>query len=300
MNSRGPFYLLTALALLLAPTVAAASPSLYLSHGSSKARQLGGVTMDKGDVVRFDMETGVAVKVFDDREFFDKRENIDAVDLLSNGHLVVSTTSSASTGRGAHRFTSGDLIEIDISGPTPLLVGIFLTSRQLYTTKEDINGFSTGPAGSFLSTVDSSPAFANSISFDDGDSAHFFTGKPSSTASLYFDEDMFFKNDANIDALSFLSADSIAISTSSSESMAGHKMKRGDVVKLTRSGSDWSFTEILFSSGSSLGFGRNINLDAVYVAMPEPSGGLLLVLGALILAGTGLRRAAPGTGRPVS
>ena len=284
MNSRSPLFLLTALALLLAPAMAAAAPTLYFSHGASRSRKLGGVTMDKGDVVRVDTETGLAEKVFDDREFFDKRENIDAVDLLPNGHLVVSTTSSASTGRGAHRFTSGDLIEIDISGPTPLLVGTFLTSGQLYTTKEDINGFSTGPAGSFLSTIDSSPAVANSVSFEDGDSAHFQTGSPSSSASLYFDEDTFFKNNANIDAISFLSADSIAISTSTTESMIGHKMKRGDVVKLTRTGSNWSFSEVLFEGRSSLGFGRNVNLDAVYIAMPEPSGGLLLVLGTLTLA----------------
>ena len=285
MNSRSPLFFLTALALLLAPAMAAAAPTLYFSHGASRSRKLGGVNMDKGDVVRFDTETGLAEKVFDDREFFDKRENIDAVDLLPNGHLVVSTTSNASTGRGAHRFTNGDLIEIDISGPTPLLVGTFLTSEQLYTTKEDINGFSTGPAGSFLSTIDSSPAVANSISFEDGDSAHFTTDWPSSSASLYFEEDAFFRNKANINALSFLSPDAIAISTSANEAISGNKIRRGDVVKLTRTGNDWSFSEVLFSgSSSSLGFGRNVNLDAVYIAMPEPSGGLLLVLGTLTLA----------------
>ena len=293
MNSRSPLFLLTALALLLAPTIAVAAPSLYFSHNASRSRKLGGVTMDKGDVVRLDMETGVAEKVFDDRDFFDKRENIDAVDLLSNGHLVVSTTSSASTDRRSNRFTSGDLIEIDISGPTPLLVGKFLESGQLYTTTEDINGFSTGPAGSFLSTVDSSPAVANSISFDDGDTASFYTGGPSSTASLYFDEDTVFKNNANVDAISFLSPDSIAISTRATEWMAGRKVRRGDVVKLTRTDSGWSFSEILFSGRSSnLGFGRDVNLDAVYISMPEPSGGLLLLLGVFTLVGTGRRTAA--------
>ena len=234
------------------------------------------------DVVRFDTQTGDAQKVFDGSAFFDNNENVDAVDLLSNGNLLISTTSNSSIDDGSQSFSDGDLLEIDISGTTPSFVSRFLIATDLYEEDEDIDGFSTLSGSSGFATTSGS-ADANSIDLDDGDVIRFDLANPSTTASLYFDDDVECSSSADIDAISILSDNTMAISTLGSESIDGNAFERGDVVVLARDGATWAFSEILFDgSDENFGFGSNVTLNAVHV-VPEPASLCLLLVGLLLL-----------------
>lgn len=268
---------------LFSPALASAT-ALYISHSGTQSQTLGEVTVDNEDVVRFDTETGKAEMVFDGSSFFDNDENVDAVDLLSNGNLLISTAANASIGGGSQPISDGDLIEIDISGTSPSFVQIFFSSTNLYTTEEALDGFSLGSANKGFSTT-AGASIANSTNFDDGDVIEFDLSSPSTTASLYFDDDASFASSGDIDALSVLSVDAVAISTVGTESIDGNSFDRGDVVLLTRSGVTWSFSKILFNgSDETFGFGRTVNLNAVHV-VPEPGTASLLLAGLLWLSG---------------
>ena len=285
LPSLHPLRLLGLSLVLLLQSQVGTAATLYVSHGGTANQSLGSLTVDNGDVIRIDSLTGTATRVFDDDGFFDTSENVDAVHLLSNGNLLVSTTSNAKSGNGQHSFNHGDLIEVDISGSTAEFVSVFLSSSDLYAgSVENINAFSHDPAGSLFASVNSGPATANSLSFDDGDITRFEISNPAGTASLYFDDDITFASSANVDALSVLSANSIAISTLAAESIAGISIDRGDIVELTHDGTDWALSATLFDGSGALGFGTNVNLDAVHVVVPEPGTGALLALGLVTLA----------------
>ncbi|NQY92478.1 MAG: PEP-CTERM sorting domain-containing protein [Deltaproteobacteria bacterium] len=224
------------------------------------------------------------------RRLFDNNENVDAIDLLSNGNLLISTAANASIGGRSQTFSDGDLIEIDISGTSPLFVRVFFSSTSLYTTEEALDGFSLGSSNNGFSTT-AGAATANSTNFDDGDVVEFNRSSASTTASLYFDDDATLASSSDIDALSVLSVDTMAISTVGTESIDGNSFDRGGVVLLTRSGATWAFSEILFDgSDETLGFGRTVNLNAVHV-VPEPSTAPLLLAEMLSLSGRRRRQA---------
>ena len=71
---------------------------------------IGGLTFDDGDLVEYDPGTKTAALFFDE-DLFDDNENIDAVSVLSNGHIILSTTSSAKL--GGTLLDAGDLVEYD-------------------------------------------------------------------------------------------------------------------------------------------------------------------------------------------
>jgi len=121
---------------LLLP-VGASATTLYLSHGGAGNETLGGVVFSNSDVVRFDTEAGLALKVFDGNAFFADNENVVGIDLLENGHLLITTPSAASLSGGTANFKRGDLIEVDISGATPSVVGVVFLVCESVRFNED-------------------------------------------------------------------------------------------------------------------------------------------------------------------
>jgi hypothetical protein len=72
------------------------------------AATLGGLSFVEGDLVEYNPTTDTATLYFD-VDLFTYSENIDAVHVLSNGNIVLSTTDAATL--GGLSFGAGDLAE---------------------------------------------------------------------------------------------------------------------------------------------------------------------------------------------
>lgn len=71
---------------------------------------IGGLTFEDGDLVEYDPGTKTATLFFDE-DLFGDDENIDAVSVLGNGHIILSTANSAKL--GGTLLDEGDLVEYD-------------------------------------------------------------------------------------------------------------------------------------------------------------------------------------------
>ena len=71
---------------------------------------LGGVTFRDGDLVRYDDVTDTATLIFDE-DGFSANENIDALHVLANGNILLSTVNDATL--GGLTFRDGDIVEYD-------------------------------------------------------------------------------------------------------------------------------------------------------------------------------------------
>ena len=58
----------------------------------------------------------------------------------------------------------------------------------------------------------------------------------------------------------------------------------GDVAERTHDGTHWALSATLFDGSGALGFGTNVNLDALHVVIPEPDTDLPVMMGGSWLA----------------
>ncbi len=96
---------------------------------------IGSLNFNNEDVVEYDPGTGTATMYFDGSTIFSSDEDVNAVALLDNGNIVVSTTSSASI--GGLSFGDDDLIEYNAGTGTATM--IFDGGASFSNTDEDID-----------------------------------------------------------------------------------------------------------------------------------------------------------------
>jgi hypothetical protein len=278
---RRPLGILTAvLALASAGTAGATTTHLSTEGGET----LAGVSLQGGDVVRYDDSGPTTTVVFDEIAAFDPppAEEIDAFELLSNGNMILSTESPASI--GGYSFDSGDLVEYDPFTQTVTQTIFFGGSPGglFGPGGGDIDAVAVLPNGDILlSTWD--PETLAGLPFGDGDVVRW----DGSTASIYAQEtDLFGGADVNLDAFAVLDDGRMLIShyETSNVILGGVTYRNGDLILYDPVIGTWSlwFSEDLFNVGNTA------NIDAV--AVPEPSAATLLALGLLGLAVAGRRR----------
>jgi len=100
---------------------------------SGNAR-IGSLNIDDDDVVVYNPSTGAADIYFSGSHFLSGNEDADAVCVLSNGHIVLSTTGNATI--GSLSFSDGDLVEYNPGTGT----AIRLFSESKFDGNEDIDG----------------------------------------------------------------------------------------------------------------------------------------------------------------
>ena len=114
--------------------------NLVLSTSSSA--QLGGLGFTDGDLVEYNPATKVSSLFFDEDLFSSSCDDIDALHVLSNGNLILSTKDSATLGGLA--FEDGDLAEYN---PYTKLASLYF-NEDLFSNNScrnaDINAFSMG------------------------------------------------------------------------------------------------------------------------------------------------------------
>ena len=259
-------FALGALSILFASPVSAAT--IILSTDATET--LGGLTFGDGDLAEYNPTTDTATLYFNEGSFAGDEE-IDAVHVLSNGNIILSTAGGATL--GGLTFGNGDLIEYN---PTTDVGTLYFDESLFVGGDEDVDAVHILDNGNtILSTVTASTL--GGLSYSEGDLIEY--NPTTDVATLYFDGSLF-DGSENIDAAHILANGNIILSTEGAATLDGLTFANGSLAEYnpTTDVATLYFAESLFSS--------NANVDAVYVTtLPEPATIALLGLGSLVLIG---------------
>ena len=155
---------------------------LVLSVGD--AAEVAGVDVETGDLVVYDPASGTAALFFEGDSHFSNSEDIDAVHVLSNGTLILSTGGSATL--GGVSFQDEDLVQyVPASGSATLLL-----DGSSVGLDEDVRGVHALEDGSYVLAVAGNVTLGG-LSFGRSDLAKY--DPAADTATLYFDGDSAFE-----------------------------------------------------------------------------------------------------------
>ncbi|MCH8923481.1 MAG: lamin tail domain-containing protein, partial [Planctomycetes bacterium] len=218
----------------------------------------------------------------------DIRENIDAVHVMPNGNIVLSTTGTAMLGSNAFSFRNGDLVEYN---PTSGAVTLLFSELSFIGESENIDAVSVLANGHLVFSTGGPArlpaAGGTTLSFGNGDLVAW--DPLNQTATLVFSESLFDAESSsalpneNIDALHVLGNNEFIISTSGPASIGGRSFDDGDLIRVVTSAGgtvlqsvSLYFSESLFAV-EPLGVVPTENIDAVFVDEAQgPNGTLVL------------------------
>jgi len=212
---------------------------------------LGGLPFRENDLAEYDSGTDTAILFFDGDLITSGAADIDAVSLLSNGHIVLSTENSETLGDLSVR--DGDLVDYD---PGTNKATLFF-NEDLFATDADIDAVAVLTNGHIvLSTVVNETL--GGLAFRAHDLVEY--DPVTDTATLLFDGDLISSGLSDIDGVSVLSNGHIVLSTENSETLAGLTFRDGDLVEYDQGTSTATlfFDEDLFTAGAA-------DIDAVSV-----------------------------------
>ena len=142
---------------------------------------LGGLTFTDGSLVEYNPVTDTATLFFDEN-LFSANEDIDAVYVTSNGHIILSTTGGATL--GGLSFSDGSLVDYD---PVTDTASLYF-SESNFSGGADIDGVHVLDSGNILISTTRTETLGG-LTFSDGSIAEY---NPSTgTATLYFNENLF-------------------------------------------------------------------------------------------------------------
>ena len=151
---------------------------------------LGGLTFGNGDLIEYNPTTDVGTLYFDE-SLFGSNEDIDAVNILDNGNIILSTIDGATL--GGLTFGGGDLAEYN---PTTNVATLFFDG-SLFDGAENIDAVHILDNGNIILST-AGGATLDGLTFANGSLAEY--NPTTDVATLYFSEALF-SNNANIDAV---------------------------------------------------------------------------------------------------
>jgi hypothetical protein len=229
----------------------------------------GGLTFDRDDLAEYNPTTNDSTLYFNG-DLFSGTTDIDAVHILDNDNIILSTIGNATL--GGLSFDIGDLVEYNPTTDTATLY----FDQDLFSQSENIDAaFILDSGNIILSTV--GDATLGGLSFEAGDLAEY--NPTTDTATLYFDADLF-SGIENIDAVHILDSGNIVLSTVDVATLGGLSFTCGDLVEYNPT------TDVATLHFDENNFTGSANINAVYVTtLPEPTMIALLGLGSLVLVG---------------
>ena len=99
--------------------------------------QLGGLSFGDGDLIEYNPTAGTASLLFDEN-LFSGNENIDAMHILDDGHILLSTTNNATL--GGLSFGKGDVAEYD---PVAGTASLYFSGDTFSSVNPNINALSS-------------------------------------------------------------------------------------------------------------------------------------------------------------
>jgi hypothetical protein len=148
---------------------------------TSSDATLGGISFRDGDIVQYNIATDTATLFFSE-DLLSSDNDVDAVSLLANGNIVLSTVLGDTL--GGLTFRDGDLVEYNPSLGTATL----FFDEDLITGAGDIDAVSVLPGGDIVLSTTQTVTLGG-LTFRNGDLARYRPGLD--TAVLFFDEDLF-------------------------------------------------------------------------------------------------------------
>ena len=162
----------------------------------------GSQTYGDDDLIEYNPGTNSLSLYMDGATLFSSTsEDINAVHVMDDGQLLLSTTSGATL--GGLDFLDGDLVLYNIGAEIPTAT-LFLAESTLFSGGADIDAVAMLSNGNLLiSSLDLATVGGNSLAILDGDLAEY--NLSTGDASLFFSEGLF-SADEDIDAVSAVSA----------------------------------------------------------------------------------------------
>ncbi len=166
----------------------------HLLLSTDGAAAIGGLSFDSDDIVDYDPVAGTATLFLDGGTLFSASENIDAIHLLANGHLLLSTDGAA-TAAGLS-VEQKDIFDYDPVGNSAVIV---IDGDSTFSGEANINGVHLLSNGHFAISTNADETIG-SLSFGNEDIVELDTS--TGVATMYFDGDVpFGTSNENIDAL---------------------------------------------------------------------------------------------------
>ena len=257
-----------AAALLSMVFASAAGASTIILSTDVTTETLGGLTFRNGDLAEYNPSTDTATLYFNE-DLFTGDAEIDALHVLANGNIILSTADVATL--GGLSFEDGDLIEYNPATDTAAL----FFDENLFIGDENIDAVHILDNGNIILSIHENNGRLGGMNFGYGDLIQY---NPTTNAATMFLDGSLFSSNADIDAAYILANGNIILSTVDAATLGGLSFADGDLVEYnpTTNVATLYFNEGLFSDGA--------DVDAVYVTtLPEPATIALLGLGCLIL-----------------
>jgi len=269
-----------ALAAALLSGGAAEAVTVEISTFSGETIGIPPVTYRNGDIVRYDTVTEAAAVVFSE-DLFTGPEDIDAWEVLPNGHVLLSTLAAATLGTNSLTFQNGSVAEYDPS--TGIASLYFDENLFLDPASADIDAVSVHPTNGNLLFSTRTAASLAGLAFNDGDIVMW----DGAVASIFFAETAFSAGDVNVDALDLGSDGRFLLSMVDDVTLDGVPYMNGDLILFDPATGTAS---LVFPESR---FGSAADIDAVAYAIapvPEPGTASLLGLGLAGLVAIGRKR----------
>ncbi len=210
---------------------AAGNGSIIVS--TSGNAELGGVHIDDNDMLEYFFDTETGAVYLDGTEFFHHNENINAFDILDNGHVILSADENARI--SSLNFGDDDIVEYD---PNTGNATIYFSGSNFSNGSENVDAVSVLPNGHIVLST-SGGARIGSLSFDDDDLVEY---DPSSGyATPLFNGNRFAHNE-DINAVHVFDDGLIVFSTRSNAALDGLSFTPADLIAYDPAGdSAWMF-----------------------------------------------------------
>lgn len=262
------------LAAALASGGAARAATLALSTDSAApGATLGGVTFTNGTVAQYDTVANTTTLIFNESNFA-SAENVDAFELLPNGHMILSAITTATL--GSLTFSDGSLADWD---PVSLTANLYFNESTFdgAGNSKNIDAVAVLANGHLLISTEN-PESLGGLAFQDGDVVEW--DPVNLSASIFFSEALFGGANVDIDAFDVDASGLIILSTRENNvTLAGITFNNGDVVQY-----DPNAGTALILLNEATAFSKNEDIDALAFATPVPEPGTAAMLG-LGLAG---------------